>query len=167
MLVYADDVMIVGPTDLIEKVFGIYTSIWDVKVTGILVADGTTTNHAVSDLRFLGCSLERYEHMYTVDQISYIEERLLERGFDKVAGRRNLPDPQEGRSCPVDRNTSEYSQDLLKCQEEVGVLNWIALRTRPDVSCIVSICASLMTVNPLDTLHLIRGVGRYLSATKK
>ena len=58
--------------------------------------------------------------------------------YDKVAGKKNLPDPHEGKANPVDRDNSEYAQDLLKCQGGIGVLNWIALRSRPDISCIVS-----------------------------
>ena len=54
----------------------------------------------------------------------------------------------------------------MKCQGESGVLNWIALRSRPDISCICSTCASLMTVNPQDVMHHIRGIWRYLAATK-
>ena len=79
MLVYVDDAMVIGTTPLIERVFEIYKSIWDVKVTGILVADDVSTENAVSEIRFLGCSVKRKDKGYTVDQISYIEERLLER----------------------------------------------------------------------------------------
>ena len=43
MLVYVDDTMVIGTTSLIERVFEIYKSIWDVKVTGILVADDVPT----------------------------------------------------------------------------------------------------------------------------
>ena len=97
MLVYVDDAMVSGTTPLIERVFEIYKSMCDVKVTGILVADDATTEHTVSEIRFLGCSVKRKDKGYTVDQIAYIEERLLERGYGKVSGKKNLPDPQEGK----------------------------------------------------------------------
>ena len=87
MLIYVDDAMAIGPTPLVETVFDMYKSMWDVKVTGILVADGATTVHTVPLIRFLGCSLRRKGGIYTLDQIDYIEERLLERGYDKVAGK--------------------------------------------------------------------------------
>ena len=88
MRVYVDDAMVIGSTPLVETVFDVYKSMWDVKVTGILVADGATTEHAVLVIRFLGCSLKRNGNMYVLDQIDYIEERLLERGYDKVAGKK-------------------------------------------------------------------------------
>ena len=59
MLVYVDDVMIVGPTILVEKVFDIYLTLWDVKVTGIMVADGAESQYATQEMRFLGCSIKR------------------------------------------------------------------------------------------------------------
>ena len=54
MLVYVDDAMVIGPTTLIEKVFEVYKSIWDVKVTGIITADDAVTEYAVPEIRFLG-----------------------------------------------------------------------------------------------------------------
>ena len=72
-------------------------------MTGIRVADDVVTEHAVTEIRFLGCTVQRKGRMHTVDQISYIEERRLGRGYDKVAGKKHLPDLQEGRAPPVDR----------------------------------------------------------------
>ena len=56
MLVYVDDAMVIGSTPLVETVFDVHKSMWDVKVTGIIVADGATTEHADHVIRFLGCS---------------------------------------------------------------------------------------------------------------
>ena len=93
-LVYVDDAMVIGSTSLVETVFDVYKSMWDVKVTGILGTDGVPTEHEVSAIKFLGCTLKRRENMFTLDQVDYIEERLLERGYDKVAGKKNIPDVQ-------------------------------------------------------------------------
>ena len=65
MLIYVGDTMVIGPTTLVEKVFEIYQTIWDVKVTGILVADDGTDEHAVSEIRFLGCTVKRKGKTYT------------------------------------------------------------------------------------------------------
>ena len=67
---------------------------------------------------------------------------------------------------PVDRNTTEYALDVHKGQEEIGVINWIALRSRPDISCASSTVASNLTVGPLETLKQTRSIWRYIAATK-
>ena len=79
MLVYVDDTMAIGPAPLVEKVFEVYKSMWGVTVTGILVSDDGSTEFVAPEIRFLGCTIKRKGTTHTLDQIAYIEERLLER----------------------------------------------------------------------------------------
>ena len=51
------------------------------------------------------------------------------------------------------------------CQEEVGVLIWVASRTRPDITGSVSIAATLTTFNPDEGFNLIKGIWKYMAAT--
>ena len=64
-----------------------------------------------------------------------------------------------------DRTDPKYIETKKFCQEETGVLIWIASKTRPDIAGAVSIAATLMTFNPEDGTTLIRGIWRYLAAT--
>ena len=79
MRVYVDDAMVIGPTPLNETVSEVYKSMWDVKVTGILVADDGSTEFVVPEIRFLGCTIKRNGTPYTLDQVAHIDERVLER----------------------------------------------------------------------------------------
>ena len=46
------------------------------------------------------------------------------------------------------------------------MLNWISLRSRPDVSCAVSTSASTLTVGPQETTKWVRRIWNYLAGTK-
>ena len=71
-----------------------------------------------------------------------------------------------GKVVPVtERTTPHYLEMKHLCQEEVGVLIWIASRTRPDIAGSVSIAATLTTFNPDEGFKLIKGVWRYLAGT--
>ena len=54
---------------------------------------------------------------------------------------------------------------VKKCQEETGVLIWIAQRTRPDIATAVSMVASLSAYNPKEAFLMIAGIWRYLAYT--
>ena len=51
------------------------------------------------------------------------------------------------------------------CQEGVGVLIWIASRTRPDITGSVPIAPTLTTFNPDEGFKLIKGIWKYLAST--
>ena len=77
-------------------------------------------------------------------RIDYVKERLQERGYNASQGRVGLPECMEGKVEPAaDRITKYYLEMNQICQEEVGVLIWIASRTRPDIDGSVSIDVTL------------------------
>ena len=68
----------------------------------------------------------------------------------------------EGKVDPVtDRTTPHYLELKRNCQGEVGVLIWIASRTRPDIAGPVSITATLTTFTPDEGFILIKGSWKY------
>ena len=76
-----------------------------------------------------------------------------------------LPESMDGQVEPVtDRTTPHYLEMKHLCQEEVGVLIWVASRTRPDIVGSVSIAATLTTFNPNEGFNLIKGIWKYMAA---
>ena len=65
----------------------------------------------------------------------------------------------------TDRTTPHYLEMKRKCQEEVGVLIWVASRTRPDIAGSVSIAATMTTFNPDEGFILIKGIWNYVTTT--
>ena len=77
-----------------------------------------------------------------------------------------MPESLEGRIEPEKGRTSEkYLEMKHLCQEEVGVLIWIASRSRPDIAGSVSIAATMTTFHPVHGFQLIRGIWKYVAAT--
>ena len=77
-----------------------------------------------------------------------------------------LPERMEGKVEPaIDRTDPHYLEMKHLCQEEVGVLIWVASRTRPDITGSVSIAATLTTFNPVEGFNLIKGIWKYLAST--
>ena len=136
-------------------------------IKGILVRDDAISEFKVDSIRFLGCTLELgINHTIKLHQIDYIKERLHERGREINQGRVGLPESMEGKVVPVtERTTPHYLEMKHLCQEEVGVLIWIASRTHPDIAGSVSTAATLTTFNPDEGFKLIKGVWMYLAGT--
>ena len=100
-------------------------------------------------------------------QHEYLKLKLSQRNV--ALGRPNLPEVQEGTVCPVSqeyKKTTEYKRLLKLTQQEVGSLQWLALKTRPDIACIVAICASMQTRQPQQALKITEEMWKYLFNTQ-
>ena len=59
-----------------------------------------------------------------------------------------MPVPKETRI------TAWYREALKKAHEEIWSLQWLALKTRPDVAAAVAICTRMQTRDPLNVVAL-------------
>ena len=166
-LVYVDDILIMGATRWVIEVIKMIQKSWTCKVMGILVRDGYQTDLKAKSLNFLGCTLEEEGEVLILHQRLYLDDKLKERRMiSEEHGKETLPDPREGLQAPVEKGTAEYKEELKCAQQEVGSINWVALKTRPDVACIAAIGASLQTRDPKETIRLMQGCWKYLSKTR-
>ena len=126
-----------------------FKGLWGVMMIGILVRDGYDTALAVSELVFLSITLELIHEGLRLHQHEYLESKLKQRCV--VKGRASLPQIEEGRTAPVPielRRLMWCREALEKAQEEVGSLQWLALKTRPDIAAAVAICVGMQTRDP-------------------
>eukprot|EP00974_Lingulodinium_polyedra_P031189 3001099-Lingulodinium_polyedra.AAC.1 len=143
-VVYADDVLIYARTKWVEAVMSTFESIWECKLVGIIMRDGDSSPIAVDKLVFLSITIEPIRQGFALHQHDYVQSKLNNRAMTK--GRPNLPEVGEGHACSVSqmyKKTKEYQIRLNSAQQEVGTLQWLALKTRPDIACITAIRASM------------------------
>ena len=142
---------------------------WLMTETGIISRDGVLPKNPVSEVMLLGCRVAvKADNAISFDQSHYIQEKLYERGYEGVHGSPNLPESLDTQVEPVDKDqrlTPDFLADRKKCQDETGVIIWIAQRTRPDIAAAISMVASLSAYNPAEAFLMIAGIWRYLAYT--
>ena len=168
-LVYVDDVIITGPTEIVVKVLELFEQIWDCKVSGIIARDDKkeVQDHVerVDKLNFLGMTLEKKGEKLQLHQHQYILTKLRDRNLLEGHGKWNLPYTMEGKLAPEDKKDPDFEIRKKKAQVEVGTLMWLTIKTRPDIGPTVGIAASSIAHNPKEALRLCDGIWKYLAMT--
>ena len=131
-------------------------------ITGIISRDGVTPEKPVTEINVLGCRVTTGEdNTIKLDQHGYIQEKLRDRDYGGAFGKSSLPEAIHKKLEPVpreERQTSDFLEYRKLCQEECGVLLWIAGKTRPDLAAAVSMIASAAAFNPKEAFDMIKGV---------
>jgi len=167
-MIYVDDVLIVGPRLWVTGTIDAFKDKWECKVSGIIsnpILEVPVDEDVVESLHFLGLVLEYQEGCLVVHQTQYVVAKLQKRGLLQGTCRMSLPQVPEGKLAPEDKNTEDYALALGKCQIEVGALQWLAQKSRPDIAAITSIAASIQSKTPTEGLRVTAGIWKYLAAT--
>ncbi|CAE7510622.1 unnamed protein product [Symbiodinium sp. CCMP2592] len=177
MIMYVDDALIIGDLEICARLKAKLSSLWDLKVQGILqnphmnlvvgetiMLENTPVN-VKDELSFLGMKIGRDATGIYLHQHAWISTELKKRGWSTMGGCDNLPDVEEGVWMPKEQ-TGQYYADLKMCQKELGCLQWVCLRSRPDLSAYVGTLASLQTIDPAKVLKLCTRAWRYLKGTE-
>ena len=153
-LVCVDDALVTGQTRWVEAIMEAFSKVWECKMGGIIVRDRGETKIAVNALTFLSITIELTQEMgLRLHQEEYVRTKLSQRNVSR--GRPSLPEVSEGVVCPVSKEhklTEEYTNLLKRAQQEVGSLQWLALKTRPPIASIAAVCASMQTRHPSTAL---------------
>ena len=99
-------------------------------------------------------------------QRDYIEAELRQRGCTDNSSKDSLPTIQEGQFPPPlkeEEESHEYKKDLAEAQSETGSIQWLALKTRPDIAAIAAGAASIQTRCPKEALRLMAGTLKYMA----
>ena len=169
MMMYVDEAIITGQPELIRRVHRCLRNLWDLKVQGMLsneyldlvsgqsfeLDSGSTM--VKDELTYLGFQIQRCDSGVAVHQQNWLDAEMKKRAWLNLQGTDTLPEVEEGKWPPMEKDAG-YRVALKECQSEIGSLQWAALRSRPDVS-------AVMTVDPVKVLALAKRVWRYLKGT--
>ena len=144
-LVYVDDVIITGPTDIVVKVMELFENLWACKVSGVMPGSNAAKNctdkiERVKKMNFLGMTLEKVKGKLVLHQHQYILTKLRDRNLLEGRGKWSLPVSQEGKLEPEEKN-DEFPGKKKLAQIEVGTLMWLTVKTRPDIGPVVGHCS--------------------------
>ena len=139
LLIYVDDLLLLGPQSLVETMAASIKSTW--KTSSLEMVEPR------KGIRFLGCEIETNESRdtYWIHQKPYVVELLRQHEVPPTA-RSPTPCPREMLSLHVEENEPKGSDhDLRQAQKLCGELLWLSQRSRPDIAFPVSIMGSLLT----------------------
>ena len=126
-LVYVDDVIITGATEIVVKVTELIQNLWDCKISGIIPGcdsdeEYTDQIERVKKLNFLGMTLEKIKKQLYRHQHQYILTKLRDRNLLEGHGKHNLPMAQEGRLAPEDKMDEGFAgrKHLLRLKWELS-----------------------------------------------
>ena len=98
-----------------------------------------------------------------LSQATYCKDLLAKWGMEECRAIGSLDDVGD----EVQEEDEPQPADVHKAQRLAGGLNWLATRTRPDISFVVSQLASAATRAPLRAIALGKRCLRYLAGTKE
>lgn len=175
-MMYVDDGLLVGPRELLQRLGLELRAWWALKYQGFLsgadraegseVELGSDTVLVHKELNFLGMKIRRCSDQgILLHQTPWLQQELNKRGWLHMKGPPSLPNIPEGIVEPMARDDN-YAKALKRAQSEVGCLQWIALRSRPDIAATVGSAACMSTVHPGSVSEICQGIWRYLSSTR-
>ena len=163
LLVYIDDLMVVGPDPILRSFFTWLSSMWECDDLSVL-SEG-------NPIKFLGMELHEVDNGIEISQEGFIKEML--RAYQHEGKRAKTQGPKELlimsaeeeakmlEAQPVDLTGKE--KIVKEAQRRVGELNWLSSRSRPDIQYATAVMASRITRCPeavvtigdrlLDYLH--------------
>ena len=110
---------------------------------------------------FLGLALQYLVDKLAVHQKYYIEPKLDREGQRMGVGRATPQHPMKASLRRENQDEPGYPKRLKDAHTEVGVLMWLSIKSRPDISASVSTAASLASNNPTEAVRLTEGIWRY------
>ena len=151
LCVYVDDILAGSDRKVLEELFSALKRTWVCSPKEYVSEERT--------MKFCGYDIRaRRDGGYEISQHGYLKDLLDRR---KVTGCEKSPGPKikEGEDEPWDREALQEAQAIT------GEMQWIANRTRPDVTYITGLMARMLHRRPKYVVELGRHLLRYLRAT--
>ena len=171
MVIYVDDVMMLGPEQVVKEIYEWLT-------VGVQGDEGWKCSPmewlGKAPVRYLGMDIRRKDGSLTsfhVSQGSYVGELL--KSYPMEASRPSqVPATKDTMPSPEDQDEEEmYEQEnpdpgqVKQAQRMAGELLWLVTRTRPDIGYATAhVCATALK-SPTAAIRLGKMVMRYLAAT--
>eukprot|EP00971_Amphidinium_carterae_P156785 3108113-Amphidinium_carterae.1 len=162
LVLYVDDVMILAEKELQRAVKSMIAGIWSVTDGGELLPEDGGTKAFVN---FLGVRFRRaLNGAIKMDQRRWLKAVMQKLGWPTLRSSRVLPQIELGRLTD-ERGKDSYKEDLSRAQMLTGILQWLASRTRPDLSCITNVLATVLCLCPAYVCGMAKHCFRYLVET--
>ena len=156
LVVYVDDLLLCGRTELVRELASAIKAIWKTSPLQLVTEGG---------VRFLGIEISRTSQGFALSQKSYIEELLR---LHEVSPRRRdlVPLAKEQSSFVAGENEGPNDErEVREAQQIAGELLWVSQRTRPDIAFVCSLVGSLATRAPRRAIEVGAKVLSYLQRT--
>ena len=161
MLVYVDDLMVLGPLDVVESVIDQIRKVWTCSTPEFFNTETTT--------KFCGFELKHKKHdgdgfgPILVGQESYARELCNRHGNPKPR-----PTPMSSTlsdKMPLEKDDEIDLQTLRKAQGITGEILWLSVRSRPDLAYVAGVMGRLASKNPSYVIDLGKEVIGYVAGT--
>ena len=151
MIVYVDDVLMVGPKAVTDSASGMVQRVWRTSSPEYSIPGGTP-------MRFLGIEIQRLaDGTYYLHQGSYVREVLERHAGGGSASFIKVPEEKEEEAPSLAR--------VRQAQKITGELLWLAGKTRPDIAWAVMRMSQWAVKRPSWTVELGEAVLSYVRAT--
>ena len=168
---FVDDGLAIGDDEAMMRVLEYVLEVWSATVQGFMgwdvppkIGRGNLVVPRVEEFVFLGLRITLNETGVQLDQHKWLAQELQRRGLSQIGGSPSLPSLDDAPQEPSERD-EHYKEQLRACQSDIGSLMWAAMRTRPDIQAVVSMCARLCVICPAYVLQKLKAVWKYVRKT--
>ena len=170
LVTYVDDLLLAMPEWHLRPVVDLLLKKYVMKQSGVLPSGPQKQDVQIG---FLGCRITRDQYgTIFCDQEKYIQHCMHENGFVGATQQVTLKPfhrpPDVDERLPEEILSEETKRKhVSECQKYIGQLMWLATRTRPDISAVLGICASMMVKTPQKVARHLVDLWRYVWTTRR
>ena len=170
LVTYVDDLLLAMPEWHLRPVVNLLLKKFVMKQSGVLPSGPQKKEVQIG---FLGCRITRdVNGAIFCDQEKYIQHCMHENQFigetQQVTLKPYHRPPEVDERLPDEVLSEEAKRRYVsECQKYIGQLMWLATRTRPDISAVLGICASMMVKTPQKVATHLVELWRYVWTTRR
>ena len=170
LVTYVDDLLLAMPEWHLRPVVDLLLKKYVMKQSGVLPSGPQKQDVQIG---FLGCRITRDNTgAIFCDQEKYIQHCMHENKFvgetQQVTLKPSHRPPEVDERLPDEVLSEETKRRYVsECQKYIGQLMWLATRTRPDISAVLGICASMMVKTPQKVAAHLVDLWRYVWTTRR
>ena len=170
LVTYVDDLLLAMPEWHLRPVINLLLKKYVMKQSGVLPSGPQKQDVQIG---FLGCRITRdLNGTIFCDQEKYIQHCMHENQFigetQQVTLKPCHRPPEVDERLPDEVLSEETKRRYVsECQKYIGQLMWLATRTRPDISAVLGICASMMVKTPQKVAAQLVELWRYVWTTRR
>ena len=170
LVTYVDDLLLAMPEWHLRPVVDLLLKKYVMKQSGVLPSGPQKQDVQIG---FLGCRITRDNTgAIFCDQEKYIQHCMHENKFvgetQQVTLKPFHRPPEVDERLPDEVLSEETKRKYVsECQKYIGQLMWLATRTRPDISAVLGICASMMVKTPQKVAAHLVDLWRYVWTTRR